>query len=231
MIAKKYLNSFFLALLLAVNGFNVQATKNCNEKRASTLEKVKGFVLSPKAAVAVPVVAFLAYSVIQGDIPFVDISAEWLAYFDMTGWFENFANQEPIVSVTSSATSSVWATPSAIPTPTISATITALISSTAAHIKSILESTPISELKEIIQDVPQSVLEKIPGATEIAQKVINDVQSVSESEISALIESIQAFSASVKAGTQTLGFWDNAILFSLAIRHREFLNQFEGLVG
>lgn len=231
MIAKKYLNSFFLALLLAANAFNVQATKNYDKKRVSTFKKVKDFVLSPKTVVAVPVLAFIAYSVIQGDIPFVDIPAEWLEYFDTTGWFNYFANQEPIVSVTSSATSSVWATPPATPTSTISATISSLVTSTAAHIKSILESTPILELKEIIQDVPQSVLDKIPGAAEIAQKVINDVQSVSESEISALIESVQAFSASLKAGTQTLGFWERTDLILLAVKHGEFLNQFEGLVG
>ena len=231
MIAKKAITSFILALLLVANGFNVQATKNYDKKRVSAFEKVKGFVLSPKTAVAVPVAAFVAYSVVQGDIPFVDIPAEWLAYFDMTGWFEYFASQEAIVSATSSTTSSVCTTPSVTPSVTISSTITSLVTSTAAHIKSILESTPVLELKEIIQDVPQSVLNKIPGAPEIAQKIMNDVQSVSESEISALIESVQAFSASVKAGTQTLGFWDNAILLSLAIRHREFLNQFEGLVG
>gem|GEM_PF-5475247 len=226
MITKKNISSFVLVILLAVNISGAQAVGNCEQKKVSTCKKIKNFIFSPKTAVIIPVAAFVAYSVVQGDIPFVDIPAEWLEYFDTTGWFNYFANQESISSVTSS----LWATPSATPTPTISATISSLVTTTAAHIKSILESTPVAELKEIIQGIPVSVLEKIPGAAEIAQKAMNDVQSISEHEISALIESVQAFSASVKAGSETLGFWDSATLLVLSINHAEFLNQFEGIV-
>ncbi len=215
MTINKNMRSFLLTILLAVSVSGLQASGNQKKQQKSKCKKAVHFLLNHKtAAIAVPIVALVAYSIVQGDIPFIDIPQEYLEYFDLTAWSNYFTASTEIILDSGSG----------VDAPTT------LIMSQAAEVKSLLESLPRPELKEIIDAIPESIIARVPEASLIAEKVVHNLNSVSDSEIGSLIESVNTYIATMKANGETLSISESLAFIKFYWRYFDLIEQLNAIL-
>lgn len=216
MTINKNIHSFLLTILLAVSVSGLQSGGNQKKEQKSRYKQAVDFLRNHKAAaIAVPIVAVVAYSIVQGDIPFIDIPQEYLEYFDLTAWSNYFTASTEIILDSGSGADAP----------------TTLIMSQAAEVKSLLEALPKKELKAIIDAIPESMIARVPEASSIAEKVVQDLNSVSDVEISSLIESINACIVSMKANGETLSVSESIAFIKLYWKYFDLIEQLKAILG
>ncbi|MBS1987484.1 hypothetical protein JST56_00655 [Candidatus Dependentiae bacterium] len=216
MIIKKNIYSFFCIVLLALSVSTAEAVDSREDRPISNYNKAIHFLLNYKTAIAVPIIALVAYSVILGDIPFVDIPQELLEYFDLTSWGNYFTTSSEILLDSESG---------------VEESIT-LIDDKPAQIKSLLQTLSGAEIKAIIEAIPASILKCLPQKEVdiIFEKMAQGINFVSESEISGLVKSIKACIALLKESGEKLSSRESVRLFGIYFKHYDLVDQLEAII-
>lgn len=215
MIMKKSMRSLILIIVFMVGALRGAVVEDREEKNINRFKKKVYSLFNHKMIIIAPIVAFVVYSIIQGDIPCVDIPQELLEYFDPTIWSNYFTSSSEMI--VNSGAVAVEAS-------------NELINSQATQIKLLLETLSSKELKAIIDVIPKSILEKIPELAILTEKMLEGVNRVSDAEISGLIESIKECVATMKASGQTLSSDEYFKLFGVYLRHYTLIDQLQALI-
>lgn len=196
----------------------IKAVANDTQTLKDQKNKISS-LFTTKNVVGASLIALAAYSIIEGDIPFIDLPQGFVEYFNPISWY-NYVTAPSITPI--------------IP-PTIESIVNACMSmadssmSQASQVKSFLECIPNAVLQEIIGALPESLLQRVSGAEIIVEKVAHNIHSVSEAEVNALIESIKACIIAMKESGKALSMDEKVRLFRLYLDHYDVINAMDSL--